>query len=232
MGKDGMKSFIGTRDDWGKPSTSTGSIQQSEPTKTGIITKQKDSKSSVRNAIDDTLSYMNTLMSRKNMTNTIRLRRATGGDVESIFNLVKGLASYEKAADQVSVTPSIYQRDGGDVANPIFHTILVESIEGECAHSSVVGMGFFYMGYSAANAKFLYLEDLFIKEAFRGAGCGKSIMYSLAEIALRLNCRGFVWQALDWNAPALAFYKSIGAGICENLVTIRLDDEVIDKLHS
>ena len=93
----------------------------------------------------------------------------------------------------------------------IFYTILVESSSPEKSGVlSVVGMRFFYIGFSASNGKYLYLEGLFIREKNRGAGCGKSIMYSLADIALKLNCHNFIWQALDWNAPTLTFYQDRG----------------------
>ncbi len=233
-----MKSFLASREYWAQAKSTDESPQQNDLIKTNENSASKKNLTTpVQTSMDKSLSYMNALIARRNKSNkTMRLRRAGGHDAESIFGLVNGLAAYENAADQVSVTASIYQRDGVKTDNPIFYTILVESCcdesEGGDNDSSVVGMGFFYIGYSLTRGKFLYLEDLFIEEAHRGDGCGKSIMYSLAEIALDLDCNSFIWQALDWNAPALDFYKSIGAEICNDLVTVRLDDEAIGKLSS
>ena len=174
-------------------------------------------------------------------------------DATSILNLVHGLALYEKALDEVHVNESIYQLDGSG-ENPLYHCILLEEVKGEInTHSdgnsnnrndhnrnsnnsvnneasTVVGMGFFYFGYSMEhNGYYLFLEDLFIEKEYRSNGYGKSIMYVLAMIAEELKCKQFVWQALDWNTPALTFYDSIGAEICNELITVRLDRERINK---
>eukprot|EP01083_Nonionella_stella_P234930 826612_1 len=173
----------------------------------------------------------------------MRLRRATGSDAESILKLVQGLALYEKASHEVSVTAAIYRRDGDgdddddDDRSPLFHCILVEAVTTtkSTEHGlkdkysiKVVGMGFWYLGYSLDSGKYLYLEDLFIEPEYRGCGCGKALMYSLADIALNLSCNRFLWQALKWNTPALGFYNSIGAKVYEGLMTLRLDQDKID----
>ena len=92
----------------------------------------------------------------------------------------------------------------------------------------VVGMGFWYLGYSLDLGKYLYLEDLFIEHEYRGYRCGKALMYSLADIALNVGCNRFLWQALKWNTPALGFYNKIGAKVYQGLMTLRLDQDKID----
>ena len=183
-------------------------------------------------------------------TTYLRLRRAMKKyeDPKSILNLVNGLALYEKALDEVDVDETIYEIDGyGE--NPFYHCILLEqcknvkndnaknkndNVSTSTSSSSstvVVGMAFFYFGYSLEhNGRYLYLEDLFIHEEFRGNGFGKAMMYAMADICQKLECQRFVWQALDWNTPALDFYNRIGAEICENLITLRLNQDQIDQL--
>merc|ERR1712038_586782 len=157
----------------------------------------------------------------------IQLRRSSASDANSILQLVHGLASYEKASHEVSVTPSTYVRD-----DDLFQCILIEVMTEDPEKNSsrkVVGMGFFYLGHAISSGKYLYLEDLFIEPEYRGLGCWKAMMYCLTEISMALGCHRFVWQALDWNAPALNFYGSIGAKICNGLKTVRLDQGKIDE---
>lgn len=213
MGNHEMESFTATKMSWGAHT----STEQKEHEHTKPTTESFDAKQ----VIETVLSKF------RNDQHALKLRRASSDDSNTIFNLVKGLALYEKAADQVSINPSIYQRDGGGM-NPIFHCVLVESCKNG-GDPSVVGMAFFYFGLSASSGKYLYLEDLFIKEDFRGLGCGKTIMSCLAEISLKLDCNNFIWQALDWNTPALSFYKMIGAKVCRGLVTTRLNKDMIDR---
>ena len=226
MGIDDMIAFIGTRDKWGKQLELESLDATSKETSTNTTDQAIDD--SIQGVMDGVLSYMNTIIP-KSEKQTMRLRRATSADAEIILKLVQGLALYEKALDEVSVSSSIYQRDGGDIDNPLFYCILVESVV-ENTPVAVHGMGFFYLGYSTSSGKYLFLEDLFIEKEYRGAGCGKAIMYSLADIATKLSCNRFVWQALDWNTPALNFYNSIGARICNGLMTIRLDEQRIDEM--
>jgi RimJ/RimL family protein N-acetyltransferase len=82
-------------------------------------------------------------------------------------------------------------------------------------------MAFFYVGCTVKGGRFMYLEDLFIEEFHRGKGAGSAAMKALASAALAMKCQRLVWQALDWNTPALGFYKKIGAKIQSGLLTSR-----------
>jgi len=217
MNKDEMKAFLETRASWG---------HTDEPDR--LTEERRDSSSpessqmNLPDIVNNVISEMNCSIANKadDEKQTMTLRLAQKEDAASVFKLVNGLAVYEKAADEVSITSEIYQRDGCGADHSIFHCILVE------LQDEIVGMGFFYFGYSAINGgKYLYLEDLFIQEAYRGRGCGRSIMLSLADIALRSDSSRFVWQALDWNTPALRFYQAIGANVLKGLVTVRLNEE-------
>ena len=178
--------------------------------------------------IQDILKQRNVILSTSNNHTQETLYLAGPTDADSIFDLVNGLAIYEKAQDEVAVTSEIYQRDGCLVDHAIFHCILVKIHQDD--KEVVVGMGFFYFGYDIENGgRYLYLEDLFIKEEYRGKGYGKAVMTCLAEIAIKCNCSRFMWQALDWNTPALTFYEKIGAKICKGLRTVRLNESDISS---
>ena len=244
MGKSEISSFLATRDSVKVVSSTNTSITSNGNNKCHddiSITPQL-----VENTMDTILNTINTVMERrrKKESNTgtcisLKLRRGTEQDAKSILSLVNGLASYEKALEEVHVNETIYRIDGSG-EHPLYHCILLEKemVEGDDDKDDspvVVGMGFFYFGYSIANdscGKFLYLEDLFIEEPYRGNGYGKAIMYALADICMQLDCERFVWQALDWNSPALKFYHSIGAKICDGLTTLRFDKDKIASFHN
>ncbi|WP_266366935.1 GNAT family N-acetyltransferase [Tellurirhabdus rosea] len=133
----------------------------------------------------------------------MNLRKATPADVPQLYNLVMELAVYEKAPEQVSNTPEMMLRDGfGD--NPLYGVIVAE------ADDKIVGMSLYYFRYSTWKGKRLYLEDLIVTESYRGKGLGKALFDATIEEAHRTHCTGMMWQVLDWNTPAIEFYKTYG----------------------
>jgi GNAT superfamily N-acetyltransferase len=164
-------------------------------------------------AIDDALAATNTILERCGL----KLHRATEKDVDDIEAQVAGLALYEKEPESVHVTKEHYRIDGYQTDHPLFHCILLQDTETKKFH----GLSFFYFGYDFDQGRFLYLEDLFFEESHRGRGGGFMIMYTLASVCKRLGCTGFMWQALDWNTPAITFYKKIGATILDGLLSTR-----------
>lgn len=159
---------------------------------------------------------------------TRNLRLAGPEDTETIARLVQQLAIYEKKPDAVNVTAQDYFMDGYNSAEPLFYCILADvvatddELNGKTAPTTTtVAMGLFYFGHDLVHGPFLYLQDLFCDEAFRGKGIGTEIMKQLARISLALDCSQFLWSALDWNAPALSFYNKIGATIKEELKITR-----------
>ena len=139
---------------------------------------------------------------------SISFRLAGPGDMKNVRHLVQQLAIFEKEPDGVNVTAQDYLLDGGS-EEPIFYCILADLREEDM--KTTIGMGFFFFADCQGEGRFLYLDDLFVEEAFRGKGARKGIMELLAHIALSLKCYKFVWTALDWNTPALQFYEKIGA---------------------
>ena len=137
---------------------------------------------------------------------------------------MRGLANFEGEPGAVHVTPDHYRVDGLDADEPLFYCLLLDSVRrgsdsdsGESCYTC--GMAFCYLGCTLADGRFWYLEDLFIEEPFRGKGAGTFIMRTLAEIGLALDCSRLVWQALDWNTPALTFYGKLGAKVVDGLLT-------------
>ena len=161
--------------------------------------------------------------------NNFRFRLSTNEDVETISRLVHGLAVYEKEPDAVNVTSENYLCDGGS-AEPLFYCLLLEDADSpQGSQTYCCGMAFIYFGYELGRGRFLYLEDLYLEDAYRKRGGGSLAMKSLARICLALDCQNFYWVALDWNTPALNLYEKIGATIQQGVLTVRYTD---DKLKS
>jgi GNAT superfamily N-acetyltransferase len=132
------------------------------------------------------------------------IRKGTKADLPAALELIKELALFEKAPQEVTNTLSMMEEDGfGE--NPIFGFILAE-VDG-----AIIGMSLYYYRYSTWKGKRLYLEDLIVTESKRGLGIGKLLFEETIEIAKKTNCTGMMWQVLDWNEPAINFYKKYNA---------------------
>jgi GNAT superfamily N-acetyltransferase len=149
-----------------------------------------------------------------------RLRVASPEDVDTIGRLVQGLADFEKEPDAVNVSVAQYRVDGFE-AQPLFYCFLIEDVSDKTAPPYACGMAFCFIGCNLGAGPFVYLEDLFIEENYRGKGGGSLVMRSLAMLGQTLGCEKLVWQALDWNTPALTFYSKIGAKVQDGLLTSR-----------
>ncbi|MFT5578249.1 MAG: GNAT superfamily N-acetyltransferase [Paraglaciecola psychrophila] len=133
------------------------------------------------------------------------VREANKSDSALILKFVKELAIYEKAEHEVLATESSIENSifGGESATK---AVICES-EGEA-----IGFAVYFFNYSTWLAKHgLYLEDLYVSQTERGRGAGKLLLKHLARIAVDKDCGRFEWNVLDWNQPAIEFYKSLGA---------------------
>ena len=179
----------------------------------------EQSKLSLPSIISSALEPANSILEKKGL----RGHLATVDNLEDIEKQVAGLALYEKEPESVHVNREHYRVDGGfDGAPALYYCLLLQ----ETQKGSFHGMSFFYFGFdleSEGGTSFLYLEDLFIEKEYRGRGCGGTIMRTLANIAQASGSKAFVWQALEWDVPALGFYNSIGAKIQEGLLTSRFN---------
>lgn len=132
------------------------------------------------------------------MMHKIIIRKAQKEDLPAIYALVKELALYEKSPESVTATIEDYYQDFED---NIFESIVAER------DSEVVGMALYYMTYSTWRGRMLYLEDFVVKESERKLGIGKLLFDEVIEIAKSKKAVLLKWQVLEWNDPAIQFYK-------------------------
>ena len=133
------------------------------------------------------------------------VRPASIEDAKAIYDLIVELALYEKAPEQVINTVEEIMRDGFG-KDPVFVCFLAEK------QGKVIGMSLCYTRYSTWKGRVLYLEDLIVSEPFRGIGAGKALFKHTLDYARQNKYKRVSWQVLDWNTPALDFYRSFGAG--------------------
>ncbi|MEZ4904776.1 MAG: GNAT family N-acetyltransferase [Spirosomataceae bacterium] len=146
----------------------------------------------------------------------INVRKGIAEDVPQAFMLVKELAVYEKAVDQVSNTPERMLEDGFG-PNPIYGLIVAE------VDDKIVGISMYYTRYSTWKGKRLYLEDLIVTESMRGHGLGKMLLDATVAEARVTHCTGVMWQVLDWNEPAIVFYQRYGARLDNGWINCNID---------
>jgi GNAT superfamily N-acetyltransferase len=132
------------------------------------------------------------------------IRKATIEDLPEVLALVTELAVYEKAGHEVTITLEELEKDGfGE--NPLYWIILAENEKG------IIGMSFYYIRYSTWKGRCLYLEDIVVKEEHRGQKIGKVLFEETIKAAKEMNAKLMTWQVLDWNEPAINFYKKFNA---------------------
>ncbi len=153
----------------------------------------------------------------------ILIRPATPDDVAVLFELILALADYEQLSDAVTGNPQALQDHlFGD--RPYASALIAEF------SSTVVGFALFFYNYSTFLTKpGLYLEDLFVLPDYRGRGIGKSLIRHLAKLAVDRGCGRMEWSVLDWNQPAIAFYRHLGAEILPDWRICRLTGEALVK---
>lgn len=155
---------------------------------------------------------------------TITIREATPGDAPVILAFIKELAVYEKLAHEVVATEENLQRTLF-ADNPKAFALIAE-VDGAAA-----GFALYFFNYSTFLGKHgLYLEDLFVREAHRSAGLGKALLSRLAQIAVEKDCGRMEWSVLDWNAPAIKFYQSLGAAAMDEWTIFRLTGDALTNL--
>jgi len=156
----------------------------------------------------------------------LRIERATERDVPLILELINGLAVYEKLAHEVTATEAGL-RETLFGARPAADVII--GYTGD----TPVGFALFFPNYSTFLGKpGLYLEDLFVLPEWRGHGFGRGLLIRLAAIAVERGCGRFEWSVLDWNEPAIGFYKSLGATLMDGWSIFRVTGDALTKLAS
>jgi GNAT superfamily N-acetyltransferase len=151
----------------------------------------------------------------------LSIRPATAVDVPLILEFIRELAEYEREPQAAVASEADLLRDGFG-AEPKFRVDIAEWSR------EPAGFVFYFWNYSTWLGKpGLYLEDLFVRPRFRGKGIGKALLAHLAQVALQNNCGRLVWQVLDWNTPAIDFYKSLGATVMHEWLTMRVQGEAL-----
>jgi GNAT superfamily N-acetyltransferase len=146
----------------------------------------------------------------------INIRKAEAKDVPTMLALVRELALYEKAPEEVINTEERMLEEGFGTKKS-FECVLVE-LDG-----IIVGMSLYYFRYSTWKGRRLYLEDLIVTESQRGSGLGKVLFDKTVEIAKEEKCSGMMWQVLDWNTPAINFYDKYSTRYDEGWLNCHLD---------
>lgn len=157
------------------------------------------------------------------MNKPVTIRQGRREDLPSALKLIKELAEYEKAPDEVINTVEMMEEDGFG-ANPIYGFFVAENENG------IVGISLYYYRYSTWKGKRLYLEDIVVTQAERGRGIGKLLFDRTLEKSLEDKCTGIMWQVLDWNEPAINFYKKYGAKMGNEWLNCGLEAEQIRQL--
>ena len=154
----------------------------------------------------------------------LNIRPATCADAPLIATLVRELADYEKLLPDAKATAADFLREL-EAPNPVIHVLIAEW-DGEPA-----GFALYFFNFSTfVGRPGLYLEDLFVKPALRSHGIGRALLRALARIAKERNCGRMEWAVLDWNEPALRFYKTLGARQLNEWIVHRLTPVEIDAL--
>jgi GNAT superfamily N-acetyltransferase len=157
----------------------------------------------------------------------LTIRPASATDAPLILQFIRELAEYERDPNAVVTTEADILRDGFTPGHEKFKVLIAEW------DRSPAGFAFYFFNYSTWLGKpGLYLEDLFVRPAFRGKGIGKALLAKLAAIALQENCYGMRWQVLDWNTPAIEFYEALGGSMMKEWLTVRLMGKPLEQLAS
>src|SRR5690606_38441668 len=136
--------------------------------------------------------------------NEIIVREARRNDCPRLMELVQELATYEREPDAVTVSLRHFEESGFG-PQPVWWAIVAET------GGMIVGFALYYIRYSTWKGQRMYLEDIIVTEDYRGRGIGKKLMDEVIEIAKAKGFSGMLWQVLDWNDPAIKFYKRYGA---------------------
>lgn len=147
------------------------------------------------------------------MSEQFQIRQAKKEDAQAMMMLIRELAEYEKAPEEVTVDMQHFI-DCGFGNNPVWWAFVAEADE------KVVGFALYYIRYSTWKGARMYLEDILVTESYRGKGIGKLLFEKLISVAKEKKFNGIVWQVLEWNEPAINFYKKYDG--------VKFDDEWIN----
>ena len=159
------------------------------------------------------------------MEKEIKIRKGLKKDIPNVLKLIKELAEYENAKEEVIITEKQLEIDGfGD--SPCYQFLIAEY------NNIIVGLSFYWIRYSTWKGKFLFLEDFVVTNKYRRKGIGSKLFKKTIDICKELEVNGMIWQVLDWNEPAINFYKKYNANISNKWLNGKLTKDQIDKIHA
>jgi len=153
----------------------------------------------------------------------LHIRPATIHDAALLCTMIRELAEFERELDKVTIREEDLARDGFG-ANPRFRALIAEW------NGNPAGYAVFWGYYSTWCGRGMFLEDLFVREAFRGKGIGKRLMAAVARIAVQEQCYGMHWEVLDWNQKAIDLYTALGGEFRDQWRPVLLSGESLQKL--
>jgi GNAT superfamily N-acetyltransferase len=149
------------------------------------------------------------------------IRKGCPEDMDAVLTLIKELAVFENEPNAVVISVEDLIRDGYG-SNPLFHVFVAE------VQSQIVGIALFYYRYSTWKGKTIHLEDLIVKENMRGTGVGFALYSEIIKQGKKDKVRRIEWNVLDWNTPAINFYKNSGAKILDDWRVAQMDEAAIN----
>ena len=155
------------------------------------------------------------------------LRAAEPRDLQDLVRLIAALADYEKLTHLLDATPE-------KLAPHLFgDKPVAEAMVAELADGSVVGFALYFTNFSTFLCRpGLYLEDLYVRPAFRKLGLGRRLLQAVAQVAVERRCARYEWSVLDWNAPAIAFYERVGARMSPDWRRMRMEGSSLERFGS
>ena len=153
------------------------------------------------------------------------IRKGMPKDMPEVLALITELAIFEKEPNAVVVTAEDLLRDGFS-ENPLFCTFVAE------VQNEIIGVALFYYRFSTWKGKTIHLEDLIVKEKNRGIGAGFALYSEIIKQGKKDNVRRIEWNVLDWNTPAIAFYKKSGATVLNDWRVVHMDEKAIETFIS
>jgi GNAT superfamily N-acetyltransferase len=158
------------------------------------------------------------------MSDAITIRPATPDDLPEVLAFIRELAAYERLAEPV-------QASEADLAAALFGTRPHAEVVLACLAGTPVGFALFFHNFSTVTGKpGIYLEDLFVRPEARGRGAGRQLLSWLARTTLERGCARLDWAVLDWNAPSIGFYRSVGAVPLEEWTIMRVAGAALERL--
>jgi GNAT superfamily N-acetyltransferase len=152
------------------------------------------------------------------------IRPANRADIPQILAFVRALAAYERVPQAVIATEADLERDGFG-PNPFYFCLMAEY------NGQTAGFALYFFNYSTwLGRPGIYLEDIFVEPELRGLGIGKALLERVAAIAVEKGCQRLQWAVLDWNTPAIEFYRAMGAEFLDEWRNVRVNGEALKRL--